>query len=189
MVNSIRRLLGGRSCYFALTLLLSSFAAAQDSGGLQTTRARDPKLFDRYESELARNFELIRRENNLPKLSRIAHRQDLDQLVCTAAASGLNARNEYFHAALIYKTSDPASITKGFKSVALFHQVETPPISRYAVAVWPGTEIETGRPIYWVGVETYTSAFYEFIDRTFTDDRFSWDEWKKLVDPTCRDLR
>jgi len=101
----------------------------------------------------------------------------------------LKSRNEYFHAALMYKTSDPASVTKEFKSVALFHQVETPPTSRYAVAVWPGLDTETGRRIYWVGVEIYTSAFYEFIDRTFTDDRFSWGEWKKLVDPTCRDVR
>ena len=89
----------------------------------------------------------------------------------------------------MYRTSDPTSMTEELKSIARYNQVETPPNSRYAVAIWPGTDKETGRRIYWVGVEIYSSAFYEFIDNTFTDNRPYRNRWKEIVAPACRDVR
>jgi hypothetical protein len=44
----------------------------------------------------------------------------------------------------MYKTSDPALVTGELKSIAGFDQVEEPPDSRYAVAIWTGTDKNTG---------------------------------------------
>jgi hypothetical protein len=173
--------------FFRATLM--SLAILRVSAQDTITPARDPKIFDKYESQIAQTFESLRHENNLPKLSRITHRQDLDQLVCTAALNDANPRRHNSPAALMYKTSDPESVTEEMKSIARFNQVETPPNSRFAVAVWPGIEKQTGRHIYWVGVQIYPSAFFEFIDNTFTDNRSYRNDWKKLVAPSCRDVR
>ena len=171
-------------------LLLSLFTAnAQGPTAPRAIEVRDPKMFEKYERQLAQIFEMIRRENNLPKLSRINRRQELDQLACTAALSDANPYGHNAPAALMYATSDPTSVTEELKSIARFNQVETPPDSRYAVAIWPGIDKETGRQIYWVGVKIYTSAFYEFIDNTFTDDRPYRNQWKERVAPACRDIR
>jgi hypothetical protein len=173
----------------ALLLLLLLSAYAQESSAPRTTALRDPKVFEGYERQLAQTFESLRRENNLPKLSRITRRQELDQLVCTAALNDANPSGQNFPAKLMYKTSDPASRNEELKSIARYNQLETPPNSRYALAIWPGTDKDTGRRIYWVGVEIYTSAFFEFIDNTFTDNRPYRIQWKELVAPSCRDVR
>ena len=180
----------GKGPFLAALLLLALLSViAQDSIALHPTEVRNPKILEKYERQIALTFESIRQENNLPKLSRIAHRQDLDQLVCTAALNDANPSGQNFPAALMYKTSDPASVNEELKSIARYNQVETPPNSRFAVAIWPGIEKETGRLVYWVGVKVYTSAFYEFIDNTFTDNRSYRNDWKKIVAPPCRDVR
>jgi hypothetical protein len=173
----------------ALLLLLLLSANAQESSAPRTRALGDPKVFEGYERQLAQSFESLRRENNLPKLSRITRRQELDQLVCTAALNDANPSGQNFPAKLMYKTSDPASRNQELKSIARYNQLETPPNSRYALAIWPGTDKDTGRRIYWVGVEIYTSAFFEFIDNTFTDNRPYRNQWKELVAPSCRDVR
>jgi hypothetical protein len=180
---------GNRAVRIALPMLALFIANAQDSTAPRTTEVRDPKIFERYEGQVAQTLESIRRENDLPKLSRIARRQQLDQQVCTAALNDANPNGHNFPAALMYRTSDPTSMTEELKSIARYNQVETPPNSRYAVAIWPGTDKETGRRIYWVGVEIYSSAFYEFIDNTFTDNRPYRNRWKEIVAPACRDVR
>jgi hypothetical protein len=43
--------------------------------------------------------------------------------------------------------------------------------------------------IYWVGVEIDASAFYEFIDNTFTDNRPYRNQWKDMVAPLCRNIQ
>jgi hypothetical protein len=162
---------------------------AQLSDAPQLPEGRDPKVFEKHELHVAQNFESIRRKNGLPKLSRINRRHGLDQLVCTAALNDANPSGHNFPAALMYKTPDPASVTEELKAIAQFNQVETPPNSRYAVAIWPGTDKESGRRIYWVGVEIYMSAVYEFIDNTFTDNRPYRNQWKEKVAAPCRDVR
>jgi hypothetical protein len=173
----------------ALLLLSLLSANAQDHTAPRPAEARDPKIFERYEFQVAQTFESIRRENDLPKLSRITRRQELDQLVCTAALNDTNPSGQNLPAKLMYKTSDPASVTEELKSIARYNQVETPPNSRYAVAIWPGTDKTTRGRIYWVGVEFCISAFYEFIDNTFTDNRPVRNQWKEMVAPSCRDIR
>jgi hypothetical protein len=89
----------------------------------------------------------------------------------------------------MYKTSDPEAVTEELKSIAQYDQVEAPPNSRYAIAIWPGTDKTTGRRVYWVGVEIYMSAFYEFIDNTFTDNRPYRNKWNRMVASPCREER
>jgi hypothetical protein len=178
---------GAGSFRFALLLLLSlvSAAYAQDSDAGRPIEDRNKKLFERYEDQVAQVFESIRLEKGLPKLTRILRRRDLDQLVCTTA---LNDAGEPYELAggSMYKTSDPVSVTDGLKSSAEFNHPYTPPSSRYAVAIWPGTDKESGKRTYWVGIHVYPSAFAEFIAYTFTDSRPSRNSWKKLVAPACR---
>jgi hypothetical protein len=173
----------------ALSLLLLS-ANAQEPGAPRTAPLRDPKMFEGYERQLAQTFESLRRENNLPKLSRITRRRELDQLVCTAALTEANPNGHNLPASLMYKTSDPTSVTDELKSIARFKDLADPSMdSRYAVSVWPGTDKVTGRLVYWVGVEIYMSAFFEFIDNAFTDNRSYRNQWKELVAPSCRDIQ
>src|SRR5580692_4892007 len=124
--------MGGVPFRFALLLLLSFvYGFAQ---GPSPIEGRERKLFERYEAQLARAFELIRAEKGVPTLSRIRRRQDLDQLVCTAALNDANPRSFNFAGAAMYKTSDPVSVTEELKSSAEFNHAYTPPTSRYAVA-------------------------------------------------------
>jgi hypothetical protein len=173
----------------ALPLLSLLSVNAQDPTAPLPTQPRDPKIFEKYERQIAQTFESIRRDSALPKLSRITHRQQLDQLVCTAALNDSNPYHENAPANLIYKTSDPTSVTEELKSIAQLKDIVGPPDSRYAVSIWPGTDKETGRRIYWVGIEICQSAFWEFIDNNFTDDRPYRNEWKKMVAPPCRNVR
>ncbi len=174
----------------ALPLLSLLSANAQDSVAPRRTEVRDPKIFEKYERQVAQTFEAIRRDSTLPKLSRIAHRQQLDQLVCTAALNDANPSGQNFPANLMYKTSDPTSVTGELKSIARYKDLlEHSTDSRYAVSIWPGTDKETGRRVYWVGVEICDSAFWEFIDNNFTDDRPYRNQWKKVVAPSCRNVK
>jgi hypothetical protein len=174
--------------HWIAVLALASVArlGAQDSIASRTV---DRRVFKQYEDQLSRVFESLRRENRAPKLSRIPDRQDLRELVCTAALNDANPYGENSPANLMYKTPDPFLITEDLKSISRFKAVGTPPDSRYAVAVWPGIDKKTGKAIYWVGVGIYTSAFFEFVDNTFTDNRPYRNDWQKLVAPSCRNAR
>ena len=89
----------------------------------------------------------------------------------------------------MYQTSDVAAITKELTSITTYKEIfggsET--LSRYAVAIWPGTDKQTGQRLYWVGIKMYASPFWEFIDNNLTDDRPYRNDWKHLVAPVCRD--
>src|ERR1700728_435121 len=83
-----RSQVGPRSVALLLLSLLGANAQLYDAP--QPPEGRDPKAFEKYELHVALTFESIRRENGLPKLSRINRRQELDQLVCTAALNDAN---------------------------------------------------------------------------------------------------
>ncbi len=73
----------------ALTFAIFAGFALCQSGPPQIT-VLDTKLRQQYEGRVAHMFESIRKDNGLPKLARISHRHDLEQLVCTAALNDAN---------------------------------------------------------------------------------------------------
>jgi hypothetical protein len=135
------------------------------------------------EDEVAKLFGTFRIDAKLPRLTRIAHRDNLEQRVCTVAVAGVLPKNSVQDTVVIYETPHPESISAELKQVASFDDDRFP---RYSVAVWRVKESQAGEPTYWVGVERYRSAAYEFFDDHFTDDIYYHNDWKKHVAPICR---
>jgi hypothetical protein len=180
---------------FHCMIVTSMFALLAGSARCQSgpqIAPNDGKLRQQYEGRVAQIFESIRRDNGLPKFSRINHRHDLEQLVCTAAVNDASPWGHNFPAVSMYKTSEPQSTTKELEQIARFRDLEenpTPPWTRYAVAVWAGIDNETKQRVYWVGIKIYPSTLMEFVDNNLTDDRPYRNDWKKLVAAPCRDVR
>lgn len=148
-------------------LVLDFGIAAQTSPDVTQPSARR-----RLEDQLARLFESIRAKQGLPPLARIGHRQSLEELVCSAASLDASAWRYNSPAALMYRTSDPAAANQHLEQIAGYQDVlqakGAPRVTRYAVAVWPLSNQGPDRPTYWVGVQVYESAWWEFIDNNFT---------------------
>jgi hypothetical protein len=148
------------------------------------------KLRRKYEDEVARLFETLRAKHELPTLTRIIHRQALEELVCSSAALDTAVWGENSPGAVMYKTSDPATTHTELERIARFKDPlqgkNQPSFTRYAVAVWQTSRGGAGSTVYWVGIQIYMSAWWEFIDNNFTDNRANKDDWKKLVTPACR---
>jgi hypothetical protein len=153
---------------------------------------QDRTLRRQYEDKIARSFEALRDKGNLTRLKRIAHREALEQLVCTAALNDSPVWRENSPAALMYRTDNPALLTPELERIARYKDLlqggNNPPNTRYAVAVWPATDRKSGQRVYWVGIQIYVSAWWEFIDNNFTDDRPRKNEWKNLVSGSCRGI-
>jgi len=160
------------------------------AAGQTQSSAQDRSLRRKYEDDVARQFEAIRAKDELPPLKRIPRRDSLEELVCSAASLNAPVWRENRPGALMYKTDNPASPGQELERIALYkdplESTEQPGITRYSVAVWPSSNRESGQPVYWVGIQVYMSAWGEFIDSNFTDNRSYRDEWKKLVTPACR---
>jgi hypothetical protein len=172
-----------------LALLTGS---ARCQSGTPQIAGNDAKLRQEYEGRVAQIFESIRRDNGLPKFSRINHRHDLEQLVCTAALNDVSPWDHNFPAASMYKTSDPQSTTKELEQIARFKDLEenpTPPSTRYAVAIWPAIDHESKQRVWWVGISIYASALMEWVDNNLTDDRPFRNDWRKLVAAPCLEVR
>lgn len=171
-----------------LASILPTGAVSQAQSG---AKERNPRTRD--EDQVAHLFEALRAKEELPRLTRIAHRESLEELVCTAALRDAAVWGENRPGALMYRTNDPASSNGDLEQIARFkdplERKDQPRITRYAVAVWPSSARESERPVYWVGVKVYMSAWREFIDSNFTDDRGYKNEWKKLVAPQCRGVQ
>ncbi|HTS46959.1 MAG TPA: hypothetical protein VMH05_03390 [Bryobacteraceae bacterium] len=152
--------------------------------------AQEQNLRRKVEDEVARLFEKLRAEQGLPSLTRIKHRQSLEELVCTSAMLDKAVWRENSPGALIYRTDNPAASSPELERIARFkdplESKNQPSFTRYAVAVWPSARPESEQPLYWVGIQIYMSAWWEFIDNNFTDNRSYKDDWKKLVTPQCR---
>jgi hypothetical protein len=159
----------------------------------QTAPKPAQRQLGRLEDEVSRLFEAIRAKDGLPPLTRINHRQSLQQLVCSAAALNAPVWRENRPAAVMYRTGDPRSASQGLEQIAAYKDAldakGQPRITRYAVAVWQSSSHEDDVAVYWVGVQVYTSAWWEFIDSNFTDDRPYRNDWKRLVAPQCRDAQ
>jgi hypothetical protein len=169
---------------FVTSLMLVGVAGQTRSG------AQDRSLRRKQEDEVARMFETLRAKDELPPLARIAHRKSLEELVCSSASLGSPVWGQNSPGAVMYKTDEPASSNQDLERIAGFKDPldgkDGPSFIRYAVAVWPSSNRGSGRPVYWVGIQVFESAWWEFVDKTFTDDRAYGNEWKKLVRPSCR---
>lgn len=166
--------------------------SARCQSGIPQIATKDANLRQQYEARVGQIFESIRRDNGLPKFSRINHRHDLEQLVCTAAVNHASPLGHNFPATAMYKTSEPQSTTKELEQIARFKDLEenpTPPWTRYAVAVWPAIDHDSKQRVWWVGISIYASALMEWVDNNLTDDRAFRNDWRKLVAAPCLDVR
>jgi hypothetical protein len=175
---------------FIFVLLTTGISAQQvsDSARQVTSGQAMGELAKDKENQVAKSFETIRTDAKLPQLTRIKHRDSLEQHVCTVALTGVLPKNNIGDKTAIFKSVKPESISTELKQVALFDdfKFKNGNYPRYSVAVWRTTDPQTGEPIYWVGVGRYWSALEEFVDYHFTDDVFYHDGWKKYVAPQCR---
>ncbi len=175
----------------ALALFGAFTGSALCQSGPAQFAANDAKLRKQYEGRVAQMFESIRKDAGLPRFARIRHRPDLEQLVCTAAATDTSPLRRNFPALLMYRTSEPGSATKELQDIARFKDILEDRASqwtRYAAAVWPAHDNQSKDPIWWVGIGIYESAMWEWIDNNLTDDRPYRNQWKDLVATPCRNV-
>ena len=140
--------------------------------------ASDRKL----EDAVANLFVQIRADAKLPRLTRIEHSIQVEQLTCTAASRDASR----FADLLLYKTEDPFTAPAGLRRLAIkkWPRGEVTP-TRFAVAVWPAHTPDAGQPQYWVGVKLYLSPIWEFLTYTMTDDIGHRNDWKRGVSADC----
>ena len=101
------------------------------SGQAMGERAKDK------ENQVAKSFETIRTDAKLPQLTRIKHRDSLEQHVCTVALTGVLPKNNIGDKTAIFKSFKPESISAELKQVALFDDFnfQNGNYPRYSVAV------------------------------------------------------
>jgi hypothetical protein len=151
----------------------------------QLTGERDKEK----EDKVAKLFEGIRADAKIPQLTRIGHRESLEQKVCTISLTDKPPKQTSANVFAFYKTTNPDSVTPELSKVALFndlHPKYNPSYARYAVAVWPVKDSQTGEPMYWVGIQLFWGAGMEFFDSHFTDDIYYHNDWKKSIAVPCR---
>jgi hypothetical protein len=156
------------------------------AGASQLKGERDEGM----EDQLARSFENTRSGAKLPPLTRIRHRNSLEQTVCSIAQNADMSKLRSGNLTAFFRTARPESGSFELTKVGLFNKQDAKKnvlyYPRYAVAVWEVKDSKTGEITYWVGVERYWSALEEFIDYHFTDDVSYHDSWKENVAPVCR---
>ena len=170
---------------FATALSAQEMHVDKQANSRQLVGERDKSK----EDQVAKLFESIRIDGKLPPLTRIKHRDSLEQQVCTIAQAGALANQHSGDLYAIYGTSQPESISTELIRVASFNKQDpkkNPTYPRYSVAVWHVKAPQTGEAMYWVGVARYWSALEEFVDYHFTDDVFYHNGWKSSIAPTCR---
>jgi hypothetical protein len=135
------------------------------------------------EDQVAKLLGTIRADTKIKQLSRIRHRDKLEQQICSIAQGSVPQKRAASDTSAFYQTSRPESISAELKTVASFDDDRFP---RYSVAVWRLKDPQTRELTFWVGVERYRSAGFEFFDNHFTDDIFYHNDWKNYVAPVCR---
>jgi hypothetical protein len=175
-----------------LVVLLATGLSAQEVA-VGTTQVNVGQIMGerdkRKEEQVAKLFETVRADAKILPLSRIRHRDSLEQTVCTIAVTSALPKFASANTFAFYKTAAPESISAELNKVALFnhlHPKNNPGYSRYSIAVWRVKDSQTGETTYWVGVHLYWSAAMEFFDYHFTDDIYYHNDWKKSVAPQCR---
>jgi hypothetical protein len=74
------------------------------------------------EDQIAKLFETIRVDAKLPSLTRIGHRDSLEQQVCAIAHAGTLGNRRAWDRAAYYKTAQPQSISAELTRVASFKE-------------------------------------------------------------------
>jgi len=118
------------------------------------------------EDRVAKLFEKARSDLKIEKLTRIKHRDELEQTVCTRVLKGAFPQHASTNTSAYYQTAQPDSISPELYKIASFKDrpLAYTPAERYSVAVWRTKDSQTGEIIYWVGVQLYWSAATEFFD-------------------------
>ena len=141
----------------ALVVLAGSLSAQQvpnpsSEGGGKVMGERDRLK----EDQIAKLFESIRSNLNSPKLTRIGHRDNLEQEVCTMALTGTLPKRPLTDTLAFYKTLQPETISPELNHVASFnalHVKNKAGYRRFSVAVWRNRDSQSKEAVYWVGVE------------------------------------
>jgi hypothetical protein len=157
-------------------------------GAVAQLNTRTAKFRDTAkEDEVAKTFEDTRNSAGAMSLKRIQYRDEVQELVCTAA---LNDRAPSFSTGspalrLLYKTAEPVRVTDELKRLAALDPKHKQGYKRYAVAVWQSGH---SGPLqeYWVGIQFYWGEAAEFFEYHFTDEIDYKNRWKKLVADQCR---
>jgi hypothetical protein len=171
-------------------LLIAPVAPAQFQG--QSAKFRDPVK----EDEVARTFENARKQAGAKRLARIKFREEVQELVCTAALNdrvpmystripALGSDAKWHPASVLYKTTEPAKATDEIYRLASLDPLHKQGYKRFSVAVWRSA-LSTEERQYWVGIQFYWSAGVEFFDYHFTDDIWYHNAWKRTAAPECR---
>ena len=149
------------------------------------------------EDGVATAFENARKQAAAKRLSRIKFRDDVQELVCTAALTdrapmystgvpALGSDAKLHHpASALYRTTEPGNVTDEMKRLASVDPLHKLGYRRYSVAVWRST-LSGHEDGYWVGIQFYWSQGMEFFDYHFTDDIWYHNAWKNTVAPECR---
>ncbi len=142
------------------------------------------------ENIVARHFQGIRERAHLRPLSRIVDRPRLQQLVCSAAATGKPVPLDTAATSALYVTSQIPGGDKQLRSAALFDDSrsrDTGKVSRFAVAVWQATAPDAaGHPQFWVGVALYLGPIHEWMAEHLTTRRRTHAELQFSIVPGCQ---
>ena len=145
------------------------------------------------EDVVAKHFEAIRQRAHLRPLSRIVARSRLDQLVCSAAATGKPVPLDTAATSALYLTSQISAGDKELRHAALFddsHSRDPGKVSRFAVAVWQAsTPDAAGHPQLWVGVALYLGPVHEWVAEHLTTRRKTREELQFSIVPACREMQ
>src|SRR5580698_9489448 len=158
--------MSGRFSRFAISTLLIlslySFTSAQQGQKASLRGDRDKVK----EDAVAKLLETIRADAKIPSLTRIRHRDSLEEGICSIAQAGSLGNRQSGDRAAFYKTSTPESISSELEKVASFNKVgpnSKLAYPRFSVAVWQVKDSQKGETVYWVGVERYPSALEELV--------------------------
>jgi hypothetical protein len=183
-----------RVTLFVLFVMSSSLPAQQAPVGREGTPTRTgPVMGERdqaSEDQIAKLFETMRSDAKVEPLSRIKHRDRLEQEVCTSALLGTLPKAHSPKTSAFYTTVNPETVSAELRQVALFNDLHSKynwSIERYSIAVWKVKIPQTAETTFWVGLQLYWSAGTEFFDTYFTDDIYRRNEWKKWIAPQCRE--
>ena len=176
---------------FIFVLLTTGISAQQVSDSAkQVARRRAMGERDKVkENQIAKLFETIRADAKILQLTRIEHRDMLEQRVCTLALRDTVPPETSTSISAFYRTALPETVSAELHKVASFNDLNpkhSPSYTRYSVAVWRASDSQTGETMYWVGIHLYWSAVMEFYDTHFTDDIYYRNEWKKSIAAECR---